>query len=129
MARRIRCCCRSTAGTTRHMREVTLPGGFTTGAVLIDDVVHKPAAPWTPTVHALLRHLEDAGFDGAPRVLGFDDHGRELITYLPGETVGDRTPWPPWVFVDSTLVQVGRWLRRLHDATADFPPPPDERWF
>jgi aminoglycoside phosphotransferase (APT) family kinase protein len=27
------------------------------------------------------------------------------------------------------LAQVGRWLRRLHDATADFVPPADERWF
>jgi hypothetical protein len=111
------------------MTEVTLSGGRTTGAVLIDGVVHKPAAPWTSTVHALLRHLEDADFEGAPRALGFDDQGREMLTYLPGQTVGDQAPWPGWVFADSTLVQVGRWLRRLHDATATFGPPPDERWF
>ncbi|MDQ7904169.1 hypothetical protein RB614_06485 [Phytohabitans sp. ZYX-F-186] len=49
------------------MGELRLPGGQTTGAVLIGDVVHKPAAPSAATVHALLRHLEDAGFDGAPR--------------------------------------------------------------
>jgi hypothetical protein len=111
------------------MTEERLPGGYTTGAVLIGDILHKPAAPWTPTVHALLRHLEDAGFDGAPRALGFDDQGREMLTYLPGDTVGDRTPWPAWVHSDSTLVQVGRWLRRLHDATVSFVPPADERWF
>jgi hypothetical protein len=111
------------------MSEVTLPGGFTTGAVLIGDVVHKPASPWTSTVHALLRHLEDAGFDGAPRALGFDDQGREMLTYLPGDTVGHKMPWPRWVFADSTLVQVGRWLRRLHDATVSFGPPAGERWF
>lgn len=111
------------------MSEVTLPGGKTTGAVLVDDVVHKPAAPWTSTVHALLRHLEDAGFDGAPRALGFDGQGREMLTYLPGDTVGERAPWPDWVFADTTLLQVGRWLRRLHDATVSFGPPTDERWF
>ena len=55
------------------MSEKTLPGGNTVGAVRIGDVVHKQAAPWTPTVHALLRHLEDAGVDGVPRALGFDD--------------------------------------------------------
>ena len=27
------------------------------------------------------------------------------------------------------LTQVGQWLRRVHDATADFVPPADERWF
>jgi hypothetical protein len=111
------------------MREVTLRGGNTTGAVLIDDVVHKPASPWTPTVHALLRHLEQSGFDGAPRALGFDDRGREMLTYLPGETIGDREPWPAWALSDSMLVQVGRWLRRLHDLTAGFVAPAGERWF
>src|SRR5436305_15300481 len=27
------------------------------------------------------------------------------------------------------LVQVSQWLRRVHDATASFVPPEDERWF
>src|SRR5258705_727017 len=111
------------------MREEALPGGNTTGAVLIDGVVHKRASPWTATVHAVLRHLEDAGFDAAPRALGFDDQGREMLTYLPGETIGDREPWPGWASADSMLVQVGRWLRRVHDLTAGFTPPQDECWF
>ena len=50
------------------MSEETLPGGNTDGAVRIGGVVHKRASPWTPTVHALLRHLEYAG---VPRALGF----------------------------------------------------------
>jgi hypothetical protein len=111
------------------MSEETLAGGNTVGAVRIGDVVHKKASPWTPTVHALLRHLEDAGFDGAPRALGFDDRGREMLTYLPGETAGGRFPWPAWAFTDVTLTQVGQWLRRVHDVTADFVAPADERWF
>lgn len=111
------------------MSEVTLPGGHATGAVLIGDVVHKPASPWTPTVHTLLRHLEDAGFEGAPRALGFDDQGREMVTYLRGDTVGDTAPWPEWAFADAMLVQVGQWLRRVHDASESFAPPADQRWF
>jgi hypothetical protein len=111
------------------MHEVPLPGGNTVGAVLIGDVVHKRASPWTPTVHALLRHLQDAGFDGAPRALGFDEQGREMLTYLPGETIGDRSRWPAWAMADSMLAQVGQWQRRVHDLTADFTPPADERWF
>jgi hypothetical protein len=106
-----------------------MPGGNTVGAVRIGDVVHKRASPWTPTVHSVLRHLEQVGFAGAPRALGFDDQGREMLTYLPGEVIGARVPWPAWAFADATLIQVGRWLRRLHDATADFAPPADERWF
>ncbi|GIF23990.1 Ser/Thr protein kinase RdoA (MazF antagonist) [Actinoplanes tereljensis] len=111
------------------MSETTLPGGRTTGAVLIDGIVHKPAAPSSPTVHALLRHLEEAGFEAAPRALGFDEQGRQMLTYLPGEMIGDRFPWPGWATSDAMLVQVGRWLRRLHDLTAGFTPPAGEQWF
>src|SRR4051794_17466929 len=84
-----RWCRRSRGRYTGWMSEVSLPGGNTTGALLVGDTVHKRASPWTPTVHALLRHLEAAGFDGAPRALGFDDHGREMLTYLSGETIGE----------------------------------------
>ncbi|GAA4607607.1 hypothetical protein BJY16_006419 [Actinoplanes octamycinicus] len=111
------------------MSEDVLPGGKTVGAVRIGDVVHKRASPWTPTVHALLRHLAEAGFDGAPRALGFDEQGRERLSYLPGEMIGERVPWPAWAFADGTLVQVGQWMRRLHDLTAEFRPPAGERWF
>ncbi len=111
------------------MNEETLPGGNTDGAVRIGNVVHKQASAWTPTVHALLRHLDDAGVDGVPKALGFDEQGRQMLTYLPGEMIGDRVPWPAWVYTDTMLVQVGQWLRRLHDVTAGFDPPSDERWF
>src|ERR1051326_333784 len=111
------------------MSEETLPGGRTDGAVRIGDVVHKQAAPPTPPVHALLQHLEEAGVDGVPRALGFDEQGRQMLTYLPGEMIGDRDPWPAWVYTDSTLVQVGQWMRRVHEATATFVPPEDECWF
>jgi hypothetical protein len=109
--------------------EETLPGGNTTGAVRIGAVIHKPASPSTRCVHALLHHLSRAGIEGVPRALGFDDQGRQMLSYLPGEMIGDQVPWPGWVSTDKTLIQVGRWLRLVHDATADFVPPPDERWF
>jgi hypothetical protein len=111
------------------MSDEALPGGNTDGAVRIGGVVHKRDSPWTPTVHALLRHLEDAGIDGVPRALGFDEQGRQMLTYLPGEVIGDNVSWPEWVYADSTLRQVGQWMRRIHNATAVFVPPVDERWF
>jgi aminoglycoside phosphotransferase (APT) family kinase protein len=107
-----------------------LAGGRTSpGTVRIGDAVHRPRRPWTGTVHAVLRHLEAVGFEGAPRVRGFDDLGREVLSYLEGETVGAASPWPEWVFSDDALAQVGAWLRRLHDATTDFVPPEDAVWF
>ena len=45
-------------------------------------------------VHALLAHLADKGFTAAPRPLGFDEQGREVLTFLEGETIGIRRPRP-----------------------------------
>jgi hypothetical protein len=108
--------------------EERLPGGRLHGAVRVGETVRKPGGRWTPAVHALLRHLEDVGFNGAPRSLGVDDTGRHIMTYLHGETVGDQVPWPAWAWTDETLVQGARWLREYHDAVASFVPPEDAVW-
>ncbi|MEU1376052.1 phosphotransferase [Streptomyces triculaminicus] len=108
--------------------EQRLPGGRTVGAVRRGGAVHRPVQPWTPAVHALLRHLEAVGLEGAPRVLGVDGQGREVLTHLDGETAGEDLPWPAWVYSRTALEDVGRWARRLHDATRSFVPPPDARW-
>jgi hypothetical protein len=65
--------------------EVPLHGGnMSAGVVRVDNTVRRPAGPWTPAVHALLAHLHDAGFDGAPRPLGIDEQGREVLDFVPG---------------------------------------------
>ncbi|MEU4425847.1 aminoglycoside phosphotransferase family protein [Actinoplanes sp. NPDC024001] len=71
-----------------------------------------------PAVQALLRHLADAGFDGAPAPDGT----------LPGEPLGKQRPWPGWVHDDETLWQVAQWLREYHAAVADFVPPAGATW-
>jgi hypothetical protein len=110
------------------MEEQRLPGGRTVGAVRIGDTVHRPVQPWTPGVHEVLRHLEAVGFAGAPRVLGVDEQQREILTYLEGETAGEDSPWPEWVYSDHALGEVGRWARQLHEATAEFVPSEGVRW-
>lgn len=67
-----------------------MPGGRTVGAVRIAAAVHRTSQPWTPTVHAVLQHLEAVGFGGARRVLGYREQGREIPAFLPGTTVGGR---------------------------------------
>ncbi|WP_163508803.1 phosphotransferase [Fodinicola acaciae] len=105
-----------------------LEGGNAAGAVRIGDTVRRPIGPWTPSVHALLAHLEDKDFPGAPRVRGIDAEGREVLTFLDGETIGDRKPWPRWVHAEETLDQVATWLRAYHEAVADFVPPDAAMW-
>jgi hypothetical protein len=111
------------------MTERRLPGGRSFGAVRVGDEVRRPRQPWTATVHTVLRHLEDVGFNGSPRARGFDDQGRERLTFLPGQTLGETMPWPDWLRSDDALAQVGAWLRRLHDATSTFRPAADAVWF
>src|SRR2546429_9804140 len=108
------------------MTDRRLPGGRSFGAVRAGDEVRRPAQPWTATVYSVLRHLEDAGFDGAPRARGFDDQGRERLTFLPGQTLGDTPgqtgPWPDRLRCDDALGPVGAGLPRLHDGTPRFRP-------
>lgn len=99
---------------------VRLRGGNVGGAVRVGATVRRPTGSWTPAVHALLEHLRDAGLDAIPRVIGIDGEDREVLDYVAGDTADAHDPWPAWVWSDSLLVQVARWLRRYHDAVASF---------
>jgi Ser/Thr protein kinase RdoA (MazF antagonist) len=106
--------------------EEPLAGGNFGVVVRVGDTVRRETGPWTPAVHALLRHLEAAGFEAAPRVLGIDERGREILSFVEGEV-----PWPPpaWLWADdATASLVGALTRRYHDAQDGFVPPPDARW-
>ncbi|WP_331730098.1 phosphotransferase (plasmid) [Kitasatospora sp. NBC_00070] len=104
--------------------EVVLTGGG--GAVVSrrGDVVLREASAWSSTMQALLRHLEAVGFAGAPMVVGsgFDDAGREMITFVEGGFVHPG-PWE-----DDAVGGLGVLLRGLHDATASFRPPEGAVW-
>jgi hypothetical protein len=62
----------------------------------------------------VLRQLERAGFAGAPRFLGIDDRGREILSYFEGEVLIGS----PVRLSDTRLVSVSRMIRSFHDATA-----------
>jgi hypothetical protein len=108
--------------------ETPLPGGALNRVVRIHDTVHRPSGPWTPTVHALLAQLRTRGFALGPEPLGHDEQGREVLSYLAGQTVGDALPWPDWVWGEDLLVQVGRAAADYHRAVADFRPPGRVPW-
>jgi Phosphotransferase enzyme family len=100
--------------------ESALDGGSMTRVVRVGDSVRRPTGRWSRAVHTLLRHLEEVRFDGAPRILGIDDEGREVLSYLPTE----RT----WPYSEEALIQAGHLIRRLHDALASFVPPAGAVW-
>jgi hypothetical protein len=108
----------------RDDTEIKLTGGGRTAVSRRGEVVYRETGPWAPTVHQLLTHLERVGFSGAPRVVGsgFDDHGRETLTYVDGAVVSP-SPWP-----EEAMPHLGRLLRDLHHATESFSVPDSAVW-
>ncbi|MGN6794652.1 MAG: phosphotransferase [Streptosporangiaceae bacterium] len=106
-------------------RDVKLSGGGRTAVHRRGDVVLRDTGPWTPAVHALLRHLEAAGFAAAPRLVGsgIDADGREMLTFIEGEF----TQPGPWN-IDAAAA-LGQLLRDLHRATSTFRPERGAVWF
>ena len=110
----------------RDDTETILTGGNMTPVVRVGDTVRRAAGPWTPTIHALLRHVRARGFDRAPEPLGIDERGREILSFLPGR-VGTY-PLDDFLLTDATLASVAGLLRAFHDATAGFEAGPDAVW-
>jgi hypothetical protein len=108
-------------------QEIPLSGGRLSTVVRVGNTVRRPTGRWTPAVHSLLRHLENAGYTGAPRALGIDDRGREILSYIPGTAAAGDTR-PPYVWTHETLIGVAHLVRRYHDAVATFVPPVDAAW-
>jgi hypothetical protein len=98
--------------------EQPLAGGrITSGVVRIGDTVRRRPSAASGFVARLLPALAGRGFTGCPRHLGFDDRGREVLSYVPGEIA------PRWRrFDDEQVVTIGQLLRRLHDASRDLAP-------
>lgn len=96
-----------------HMTEEVLAGGKTTASVVrIGDTVHRSANERSVFVAELLTYLESIEFPYAPRYLGTDDQGREVLTYIDGQTTSDLAERP-----DDAYAKAGRMLHDLHDAT------------
>jgi Phosphotransferase enzyme family len=104
--------------------EPVLEGGDLNHVVKVGDTVRRPQDEWSPAVHALLLHFEAVGFDGAPRFLGVDEQDREILSFVEGDP--GLAPLPA---DDDVLVALGRLLRQMHEAVADFEPPADAAWF
>jgi hypothetical protein len=79
------------------------------GIVRIGDTVRRPGQTNTELVARVLRLLETEGVPWAPRFVGMDDEGREILSWISGSTgtSGD----------EMDLVVLANIVRRLHDLT------------
>ena len=99
--------------------EEALSGGNTHETIVrVGSTVRRPTGPWTPGVHALLSHLEHAGYTGAPRVQGVDRQGREVLDYIDGEVVHPHHRY--LIEPDEALTRIAITIRRFHDAITGF---------
>jgi hypothetical protein len=113
----------SDMGGADHDTWTLLHGGEMSKVERRADTVRRSTGPWTPATQALLRHLEQAGFDRAPRVVGADGD-RELLTYLSGDVPDPRQ----WIGDEAAIVAAGEYLRKYHDATETFPMDAFDGW-
>lgn len=106
------------------LQEIPLKSGGSMGVYRCGNIVLRNSSPWTPTIHSLLRHLENVGFTGAPHVVGsgFDSSGREMLTYIEGEFSHPG----PWTLEGAA--EIGHLLKNLHNATASYITPEDAIW-
>ncbi len=105
-----------------------LSGGNVNRVVRIGHTVRRVTGPWSPSVHALLGHLNRQGFGGAPQFVATDEAGREVLTFIPGEVAGDRYPDVPFLWSDDALTGMARLLAVYHDATLGFEAPTAAQW-
>lgn len=79
----------------------------------VGDTARRPAHARSWWVQQLLDHLATVGFDGAPKPLGIDHLGQEVVTWIEGE-VPDRSPFD---LSDPAVRSTMMLIRRFHDAT------------
>jgi thiamine kinase-like enzyme len=110
-----------------HERELT--GGNTSSVTTNGSVVFKDRKPQSVTTQRLLQHLQNKGITFCPKPLGFDNKGREMLSFMRGNTIDDF----PHVSSLSDKIEVVKhsaaMLRKFHDATVDFAKQPDDVWW
>lgn len=94
--------------------------------VKVGETVRRPVRGFTATVQAYLAHLHSHGFESAPVPWGYDDAGREVLSFVTGDVPVE--PLPAYATSTSTLVDLARMIRRLHDAAESWVAPSDAVW-
>jgi Phosphotransferase enzyme family len=98
--------------------------GNVAGVIKTGGTVRRPVGPWTPAVHALLAHLAPR-LPHIPRVIGFDEQGREVLDFLAGRVIESGVE----TFSDAKIRSLVTWTRDFHAAMADFAHPGPWRYF
>lgn len=99
--------------------EEKLTGGNISAVFRLGDTVRRVLKPDSAKVHRLLKHLESKEYTYAPRFLGVDENGREILSFIQGEA--GNYPLKSYMWADDVLIEIAKMLRLYHDAVSDFP--------
>lgn len=97
--------------------EDPLQGGWANSVVRVGDTVRRTPPARAEFVRNLLTFFAEAGWDGAPRFLGIDEQGRDILDYVAGH-VAWQAGQPPGVVSEESLIRVATMVRTFHDLTA-----------
>jgi hypothetical protein len=102
--------------------EQPLVGGIANAGrvVRVGPHVLRPSNPHSGSIHAFLRAVRHAGFEGASSPVGIERDGRERLVFVDGEV--PVAPYPDWSQSDTALASIAGLLRGLHDAAGGFDP-------
>ena len=84
----------------------------------VNNEIHRESAYWSKQVHQFLYFLRKRGFNQAPLPLGFDEQGREIVSFVKGKTCD--YPLSDDVASLEALVSAAKLLRSYHDASQSF---------
>ncbi|MFA9458103.1 phosphotransferase [Halalkalibacter sp. AB-rgal2] len=102
-----------------HDKEELLTGGNVSNVYRSGDTVRRELKRDSMKIHHLLKHLENKGYHYAPKFLGIDEKGREVLSFIEGEAGND--PLKAYMWSDQALEEIAKMLRLYHDAVSDFP--------
>src|SRR6476469_8013134 len=107
------------------MTEEAFADGNMVPVVRVGGTVRRQGLAWSAAARAVLDHLAAVGFAGAPRFLGYDEIGREILSFIPGASGAADLAG---IEGDDVLISVATLLRRYHQAMARFEPPAGPVW-
>ncbi|WP_459476970.1 phosphotransferase [Clostridium saccharoperbutylacetonicum] len=97
-----------------------LSGGNSTSVYKQNETVLREQKTWSSTIHRVLLHLEKVEYTNSPRFIGFDDMGREILSFVPGECKANYPFTNDKNEQLSIIKKVAEIMRKYHDATLSF---------
>ncbi|WP_442600468.1 aminoglycoside phosphotransferase family protein [Paenibacillus sp. KN14-4R] len=102
-----------------YSKEELLTGGNVSNVFRSGNTVRRELKPDSTKIHTLLKHLENKGFNYAPKFLGIDEQEREILSFIDGEA--GNYPLKEYMWSNEVLIEIAKMQRLYHDSVRDFP--------